>query len=872
MNPSNNLRSINPKEFISHNFNPYILSNQRNQRNNPLTIYLSSSLNESKTKIDYNTNNNVKKLNINISSNINNSVNQDKKGNNNFINKHSSFNSQTHNSNINKFNEKGKKTLILDLDETLVHSAFTPFSRKSDIVLNINIEGEDRTLYVLKRPYVDKFLYEMSSLYEIIIFTASISPYANPLLDELDKNKFIKYRLFREHCTFDNGIYIKDLKIFDRKINNMIIIDNNPISYDNNIENGIPILSWYENSNDNELLKLIPLLKYLSNPIVPDVRNIINQIVDRNKNEIDYSKVNRIITSNSKDENTYQLSSNELTTQNKYRRNNKSEEPKSKVSNNNKFNKNVYGYNFNIRNNGKPLKNNYAKKYNNENKNNNISNKKNTINNINIYNIQNKENITNLNNININIDKMDPYGTRTSIFSPEEYNISYTNKSLNYSYGNRNKLEMNNIEDNNFITSAKPHKVNEDYLLDNYRNKLNYYNLTSKKEVNNRSYTPNIHNTRKKELEKSNEENLNINKVSKKLSLIELTKKALHLFDDEYIDKNKNGNEYETINNNSKTSRALYKYNNYFNKENQIIYNDYINNNKFVNNYKVKKDLIDNSKKNYYKNYIEEQKDINDINTNINNENIKVVPNRKENSFNERFIKTDKLFYNNNKIPNKNNKNKLLERINKEKINNFLNNNNNKTISKKLYQNDNYYSNINSEKNYVKNYNQINKDIYFNSQNKTIIKNNNNLNSKLLNINTNEDSIYSNNRYNLGENYENKENSNIMANHKSMSNINDKLLYFKNIKSKKKIDTQINYNQLAKSSSFINLNNERGKLMDKLSVNNRNKENVDNNLNFNLEYGKNLNYKYELINGNNHRFSMNEKYVNNFNRKNFIKY
>ena len=44
-------------------------------------------------------------------------------------------------------NENTKKTLILDLDETLVHSAFTPFSRKSDLILNINIEGENRTLY-----------------------------------------------------------------------------------------------------------------------------------------------------------------------------------------------------------------------------------------------------------------------------------------------------------------------------------------------------------------------------------------------------------------------------------------------------------------------------------------------------------------------------------------------------------------------------------------------------------------------------------------------------------------------------------------------------------------------------------------------------
>ena len=52
----------------------------------------------------------------------------------------------------------------------------------------------------------------------------------------------------------------------------MIIIDNNPLSYDNNVENGIPILSWYEDTNDKELLKLIPILKYMSNNDVIDVR------------------------------------------------------------------------------------------------------------------------------------------------------------------------------------------------------------------------------------------------------------------------------------------------------------------------------------------------------------------------------------------------------------------------------------------------------------------------------------------------------------------------------------------------------------------------------------------------------------------------
>ena len=67
------------------------------------------------------------------------------------------------------YSNKHKKTLILDLDETLVHSALKPFCSKSDFVLNIPFEKKTQTIYVLVRPFVDEFLTQMSKLYEIVI-------------------------------------------------------------------------------------------------------------------------------------------------------------------------------------------------------------------------------------------------------------------------------------------------------------------------------------------------------------------------------------------------------------------------------------------------------------------------------------------------------------------------------------------------------------------------------------------------------------------------------------------------------------------------------------------------------------------------------
>jgi RNA polymerase II subunit A small phosphatase-like protein len=80
---------------------------------------------------------------------------------------------------------------VLDLDETLVHSSFKPpgpHESPADIVLPVDIEGRICNVYVLVRPGCLKFLSEMSKYYEIVIFTASLSKYADPLMDIIDVN------------------------------------------------------------------------------------------------------------------------------------------------------------------------------------------------------------------------------------------------------------------------------------------------------------------------------------------------------------------------------------------------------------------------------------------------------------------------------------------------------------------------------------------------------------------------------------------------------------------------------------------------------------------------------------------------------------
>ena len=184
-----------------------------------------------------------------------------------------------------------KKTLVLDLDETLVHSQFLTFSKPSDIVIPIEIENEIHDIHVMVRPGVKEFLKKMEKLYEIVIFTASVSKYADPLLDIIDKKGYCPYRLFREHCSLINTTFVKDLKRLGRELKNIIIVDNSPLSYAFHPKNGIPILTWFEDKNDRELYEIIPILEFLSN--VPDVRDFIPKFVEDNK--INYEKVNEFI-------------------------------------------------------------------------------------------------------------------------------------------------------------------------------------------------------------------------------------------------------------------------------------------------------------------------------------------------------------------------------------------------------------------------------------------------------------------------------------------------------------------------------------------------------------------------------------------------
>ena len=164
-------------------------------------------------------------------------------------------------------NPKYKYTLILDMDETLIHYFFT------------HING-----MFFVRPYCFNFLRELNDIYEIVTFTAGTKEYADNILNILDvDNNIIKYRLYRQHTTILGCSIYKDLSKLGRDLSRVIIIDNLKENFKMQPNNGIFIKTWTNDINDVQFKDLLKILKDIVSLNVIDVRPIIQKMNDEIK-------------------------------------------------------------------------------------------------------------------------------------------------------------------------------------------------------------------------------------------------------------------------------------------------------------------------------------------------------------------------------------------------------------------------------------------------------------------------------------------------------------------------------------------------------------------------------------------------------------
>lgn len=156
-------------------------------------------------------------------------------------------------------------TLVLDLDETLVHYF------EHDGMGNYDI-----------RPGMHEFLERMHSLgYELVIFTAATQDYADWVIDQIDPGRLIHYRLYRQHALPWGPIFVKDMSLLGRDLDRTLIIDNVQENFMLQPSHGIFIMTWYDDPHDTALFALTPLLDELI-----ATRAKVPEILDKYRDQI----------------------------------------------------------------------------------------------------------------------------------------------------------------------------------------------------------------------------------------------------------------------------------------------------------------------------------------------------------------------------------------------------------------------------------------------------------------------------------------------------------------------------------------------------------------------------------------------------------
>ena len=163
-----------------------------------------------------------------------------------------------------------EKLVVFDLDETLVHCIFNDKDEiDADVYLDIKMpNGKIANTGFNIRPYWVELMEEIQDDWEIVVFTASCKNYADAILDHLDpENKYFHHRYYRETCwKTEDGVYVKDLRVFHQwDLKDIVLVDNAVYSFGYQLENGIPIISYYKGKDDEQLLHLKEYLLLIAN-------------------------------------------------------------------------------------------------------------------------------------------------------------------------------------------------------------------------------------------------------------------------------------------------------------------------------------------------------------------------------------------------------------------------------------------------------------------------------------------------------------------------------------------------------------------------------------------------------------------------------
>lgn len=164
--------------------------------------------------------------------------------------------------------KSGGRLLLFDLDETLIHCTHKDADpSNADVYLDIKVGENTLNAGFNVRKYAKEVLVEASKYFDVAVFTASEKPYGDAVANYLDpKGEIIKYRFFRDSCwKSEEGPYVKDLRIFKHwDLKDVALIDNALYSFASQLDNGILIANFIDDSEDMQLKHFMEYLPILS--------------------------------------------------------------------------------------------------------------------------------------------------------------------------------------------------------------------------------------------------------------------------------------------------------------------------------------------------------------------------------------------------------------------------------------------------------------------------------------------------------------------------------------------------------------------------------------------------------------------------------
>uniref|UniRef100_A0ACD5U1T8 Uncharacterized protein n=1 Tax=Avena sativa TaxID=4498 RepID=A0ACD5U1T8_AVESA len=154
---------------------------------------------------------------------------------------------------------KGAFTLVLDLNDTLVYSDWQ----------------RDRGWRTFKRPGVEAFVQHMAQYYEVVVYSDQQAMFVDPVVDRLDTKGYISYRLSRPATKYQDGKHYRDLSKLNRNPEHVLYISAHALESCLQPENCVSVKPWKLETEDTQLLDLIPFLEYLATARPLDVRTVL---------------------------------------------------------------------------------------------------------------------------------------------------------------------------------------------------------------------------------------------------------------------------------------------------------------------------------------------------------------------------------------------------------------------------------------------------------------------------------------------------------------------------------------------------------------------------------------------------------------------